>query len=204
MKPRLGTVVRSTDVGLIDRLVTSGLDWLVLDGEHASVGLPEMETMLRLAGHRIPCYARVRELDESLINHVLQSGVTGVIVPNVDSAEQAAESVRYVRVSRWPHARVVVQAESTEAVRNIDAIVQTEGVEWVLIGPNDLTRSLGISGQFEHPAYLAAVGAVEAACRAAGVPIGIFGLGPERVRPFADRGFDWLLTGIDRALQGLP
>lgn len=91
-----------------------------------------------------------------------------------------------------------MQAESVEAVRNIRRIVAVRGIEWVLIGPNDLSRSMGIAGQFDHPAYQAAVSDIESACRAADIPVGIFGMTPDRVKPFADRGFEWLLTGIDR------
>jgi len=195
---RHATVIRTTDKALLERIVASGLDWLMLDGEHASVGLPELTTMLTIIGERLPCYARVRALDSALINHALESGATGVIIPNVDTPAQAEESVRCVRTSRRSRARVVVQAESAQAVRNIEAIVRTPGIEWVLIGPHDLTRSMGIPEQFDDPAYLEAVSVIELACRRAGVPLGIFGMTPELVAPYEARGFSWLLTGINR------
>lgn len=198
MRPRYGTVVRSTERAVIDSLVASGLDWLMLDGEHASVGPAEITAMVSAVGGRVPCYARVRELDAAAVGHALNAGADGVIIPNVDSVRQAEESVRCVPGLCWPQARIVVQAESGEAVRNIEGIVAVRGIEWVLIGPNDLTRSLGITGQFDHPAYAKAVSVIESACRAANIPVGIFGMTPDRVRPFADRGFEWLLTGIDR------
>lgn len=196
--PKHATLIRTTDRVLLDRIVASGLDWLMLDGEHVSVGLPEMAAMLTAVGGRLPCYARVRALDGALINHALDAGATGVIIPNVDTVSQAEESVRCVRISRCPQAKVVVQAESVEATRNIEAIVRTPGVEWVLIGPYDLTRSMGISGQFNDPAYHEAVATIESACHGAGVPVGIFGMTPERVKPYEGRGFEWLVTGIDR------
>lgn len=198
MMPRYGTLIRSTDAALIDRIIASGLDWLMLDGEHAAVGLGEMVAMLRAVGGRVPCYARVRTLDGALVGGVLEAGAAGVIIPNVDTIAQAEDSVRCVRASRRPNARVVVQAESAEAVRNIAGIAQTPGIEWMLIGPYDLTRSLGIAEQFEHAAYHEAVGVIESACRSADLPVGIFGMTPERVRPYVARGFSWLVTGIDR------
>jgi len=196
--PRHATVIRTTDRTRLDRIVASGLDWLMLDGEHVSVGLPEMAAMLTIIGDRIPCYARVRALDGALINHALDAGAAGVIIPNVDTPAQAEKSVRCVRTSRWPRAKVVVQAESAQAVRNIEAIVRTPGIEWVLIGPHDLTRSMGIPERFDDPAYLEAVATVESACRGAGVPVGIFGMTPELVAPYEACGFNWLLTGINR------
>ena len=196
--PRHATVIRTTDKALLERIVASGLDWLMLDGEHVSVGLPEMAAMLAIIGERLPCYARVRALDGALINHALDAGAAGVIIPNVDTPAQAEESVRCVRTSRWPRAKVVVQAESAQAVRNIEAIVRTPGIEWVLIGPHDLTRSLGIPERFDDPAYLEAVATVESACRGAGVPVGIFGMTPELLAPYEACGFNWLVTGINR------
>lgn len=199
MNPRTATLIRTTDRTHLDAICASGLDWLMLDGEHASVGLAEMATMLREIGGRLPCYARVRTLDGEHIKHALAHGAYGVIVPNVDTVAQAETSVRLVRTSQWPAAKVVVQAESAEAVRNIDGIVAVPGIEWVLIGPYDLTRSLGIPEQFELPAFDAAVRTIEAACVHAGVPVGIFGMTPERVAPYLARGHQWVVVGIDRA-----
>jgi 2-keto-3-deoxy-L-rhamnonate aldolase RhmA len=199
MKPRTATLIRTHDRASIDAICASGLDWLMLDGEHASVGFDEMAAMLREVGGRLPCYARVRTLDAEHIRHVLAHGAYGVIIPNVDTVEQAEACVRLVRTSQWPSAKVVVQAESAAAVRNIDAIVAVPGIEWVLIGPYDLTRSLGIPEQFDAPAFDAAVHTIEAACAHAGVPVGIFGMTSERVAPYVVRGHQWVVVGIDRA-----
>jgi 2-keto-3-deoxy-L-rhamnonate aldolase RhmA len=203
MMARTATLVRTTDRLTLDAICRSGLDWLMLDGEHASVGLAEMATMLHEIGGRLPCYARVRSLDAELIRHALAHGASGIIVPNVDTVADAEESVRLVRTSPWPHAPVVVQAESADAVRNIEGIVAVPGIEWVLIGPYDLSRSLGIPEQFAAPAFHAAVQTIEAACVRAGVPVGIFGMTPERVAPYAARGHAWLVVGIDRPDCGL-
>ena len=106
--------------------------------------------------------------------------------------------MRLVRTSQWPSAKVVVQAESAAAVQNIDAIVAVPGIEWVLIGPYDLTRSLGIPEQFDAPVFDAAVRTIEKACERAGMPVGIFGMTPERVAPYTARGHRWVVIGIDR------
>lgn len=194
---RTATLVRTTDPSQLDAICASAYDWLMLDGEHHSVGFAEMATMLREIGGRLPCYVRVRSLDPEAIRHALAHGAYGIIVPNVDTPKQAEESVRVVRTSQWPSARVVVQAESAAAVRNIDAIVTVPGIEWVLIGPYDLTRSLGIPEQFDAPAFDAAVRTIEEACERAGVPVGIFGMTPERVAPYTARGHRWAVVGID-------
>ena len=198
MAARTATLVRTTDPRLLDAICASAYAWLMLDGEHPSVGLNEMATLLREVGGRLPCYARVRSLDPEHIRHALAHGAYGIIVPNVDSAEQAEESVRLVRTSQWPSAKVVVQAESAAAVQHINAILTVPGIEWVLIGPYDLTRSLGIPEQFDAPVCDAAVRTIEEACERAGVPVGIFGMTPERVAPYTARGHRWAVVGIDR------
>ncbi len=198
MATHVGTVIRTTDAEKFRAICASGLDWLMLDGEHVSVGMAEIESMLRTVDGRLRCYARVRTLEAVLVNNALENGAEGVVVPNVDTVALAEASVRLVRDSRWPKARVVVQAESVDAVRNIHQIVRVSGIDWVLIGPNDLTASLGVPGQFDAPEYLEAVAAIERACRAADVPVGIFGMTPELVAPYEARGFAWLLVGIDR------
>lgn len=198
MTSRIGTLIRTTDRTQLDRICASGLEWLMLDGEHPDVGRSELAVMLREIGGRLPSYVRVRTLDGEQIRHALAHGAYGIIVPNVDTAEQAAECVRLVRTSAWPSAKVVVQAESAAAVGNIDAILAVPGIEWVLIGPYDLTRSLGIPEQFEAPAFDKAVRIIEEACTRASIPVGIFGMTPERVAPYASRGHTWAVIGIDR------
>jgi 2-keto-3-deoxy-L-rhamnonate aldolase RhmA len=183
-------------------ICASGYDWLMLDGEHASVGFAELAAMLREIGGQLPCYARVRTLDAEHVKHALAHGAYGIIVPNVDTAAQAEECVRLVRTSQWPSAKVVVQAESADAVYHINEIVAVPGIEWVLVGPYDLTRSLGIPEQFDSPVFDAAVRAIEAACTRAHMPVGIFGMTPDRVAPYVARGHTWVVVGIDRASRG--
>ncbi len=202
MAPRTATLIRTSNRQQLDAICTSGYDWLMLDGEHASVGFDEMATLLRDIGGRLPCYARVRTLDGEHIKHALAHGAYGIIVPNVDTTAQAEECVRLVQTSQWPSAKVVVQAESVEAVQNIQAIVEVPSIEWVLIGPYDLTKSLGIFEQFDHPDFDAAVRTIEHACAGRKMPVGIFGMTPERVAPYIDRGHEWVVVGIDRVARG--
>lgn len=202
MTARTATLVRTTDPVQLDAMCLSGYDWLMLDGEHASVGRNELAVMLRVIGNRIPCYARIPSLDAGEIHHVLAHGAYGVIVPMVETATQAEEAVRMVRMSAWPSARIVVQVESVPAVEKVSAIVAVPGIEWVLIGPYDLSRSLGIPEQFDAPAFDTAVRTIEASCRSANVPVGIFGMTSERVLPFRARGYEWLVVGIDRVANG--
>jgi 2-keto-3-deoxy-L-rhamnonate aldolase RhmA len=198
MTVRTATLVRTTDHARLDEICRSGLDWLMLDGEHPHIGPVELAAMLSAIGGRLPSYVRVRALESELVARALFHGAHGIIVPHVDTAADAEDCVRMVRASLRPAAMVVVQAESAAAVRNIEGIAAVPGLEWVLIGPHDLSRSLGIPEQFDAPAFEAAVGAIEAACIRAGMPVGIFSMTPERAAPFAARGHARIVIGIDR------
>jgi 2-keto-3-deoxy-L-rhamnonate aldolase RhmA len=97
---------------------------------------------------------------------------------------------------------VVVQAEHIEAVNNIEAIVQVPGVDAVLVGPYDLSASLGRIGEVTHPDVVSAIERVTQACRAAHMPLGIFGMSLEAVWPYVERGYTLLTVSIDTVLLG--
>jgi 2-keto-3-deoxy-L-rhamnonate aldolase RhmA len=130
------------------------------------------------------------------MNAAVSAGATGVIVPHVDTADDAARAVD----AAGGRVALVVQAESQEAVHVIDDIVQVAGVDAVLVGPYDLSRSLGLSGQVEHPTVREAIAVVAAACRRASMPIGIFGTTAQAVQPYAAAGFTLLVAGVDAGL----
>jgi 2-keto-3-deoxy-L-rhamnonate aldolase RhmA len=164
----------------------------------------------------------VPEAAEVPIKKALDLGAHGIIVPQVNTAEQAANVVRWARYapegargvglarahgygqrfreylgSANDEIAVIVQAEHAQAVENIDAIVRVPGVDAVLLGPYDLSASLGRMGQIDHPDVIAAVERVTRVCRAAGVPLGYFGVTAAAVRPYAAQGYTLLVAGVD-------
>ena len=92
---------------------------------------------------------------------------------------------------------VIVQAEHARAVENIEAIVRVPGVDAVLLGPYDLSASLGLMGEIDAPAVVAAIGRVTDACRAAGMPMGYFGVTAAAVQPYVARGYTLIVAGVD-------
>ena len=97
---------------------------------------------------------------------------------------------------------VVVQAEHIEAVRNIEQIVAVPGIDAVLVGPYDLSASLGKLGQVNDPEVRAAIEQVTEACLTTGVRLGIFGMTYGAVKPYIDAGYTLIVAGIDTALLG--
>lgn len=222
----VGTVVTLAAPEVAEVLSAAGFDWLFIDAEHSPLDASAVQHMLQGAGST-PCLVRLARGDEVSIKKALDAGATGIIVPLVNSAEQAAQMVSWAKyaplgtrgvgvgrahgygfafqeyVSRAnDETVVVVQAEHIDAVNNIEAIVQVPGVDAVLIGPYDLSASLGRLGEVTHPDVVAAIDRVTQACRTAHMPLGIFGLTPDAVRPYIERGYTLLAVSVDTVLLG--
>jgi 2-keto-3-deoxy-L-rhamnonate aldolase RhmA len=188
----LGTLV-TTPAGA-SRVAFIGFDWLFLDGEQGTFDSRNVAAAIADVGDRAACYVRIASRDDAaLADAALDAGAAGVIVPLVNSAAEATRAVAEAR----GRGAVVVQAETSEAVRHIDEIARVPGVSAVLIGPNDLSASLGRPGQFAHPEFVRAVDTIAASCDAAGVPKGIFGSDAAAVQPYMTRGFTVIVAGKD-------
>jgi 2-keto-3-deoxy-L-rhamnonate aldolase RhmA len=158
---------------------------------------------------------------------MLDLGATGIIVPQVNTAEQAANIVKWARYSplgsrgvglarahgygrrfkEYVDAAneqnvVVVQCEHIQSVENLEAIVKVPGVDAVLMGPYDLSASLGKMGQLDDPTVVAAMDRITTVCQAAKMPLGYFGVTASAVQPFIDRGYTLITSGVDTLLLG--
>jgi 2-keto-3-deoxy-L-rhamnonate aldolase RhmA len=205
-------------------MAAAGFDWLFIDAEHSTLNASQMQSLLQGAGST-PCVIRIESGDEVPIKKALDIGAAGIIVPQVNSADHArriVQSAKYapvgqrglgiarahrygLRVREYMQnanddTAVIVQAEHRDAVANIEAIVKVKGVDGVLIGPYDLSASLDLPGAVDHADVRGAIERVRTACQAAGVPIGIFGLTAEAVRPYMDNGFTMIVAGVDTVL----
>ncbi len=164
-------------------MARSGFDWLVIDMEHSAITLDIAQNLIRvidLCG--VPPLVRVGYNQPNLIKRVMDSGAHGVIVPMVNTrkeAEQAVRSVKYPPVGfrgvglarahqygqdfegyhSWnqDHSVVIVQVEHIQAVENLEAILDVSGVDGFIVGPYDLSGSLGVPGQFDHPDVIKAL-----------------------------------------------
>jgi 2-keto-3-deoxy-L-rhamnonate aldolase RhmA len=207
-------------------MAEAGFDWLFIDAEHSTLDTSQMQALLQAAAPT-PCVIRLASGDDVPIKKALDIGAAGIIVPQVNSAEHTrriVQSAKYApvgqrglgiaRAHRYglkvreymqtanDDTAVIVQAEHRDAVANIEAIVRVDGVDGVLIGPYDLSASLGLPGAVDHPDVRAAIEHVRTTCQAAGVPLGIFGLNADAVRPYMDRGFTMIVAGVDTVLLG--
>lgn len=222
----IGTMITLASPETAEVLASAGFDWLFLDNEHSPMEAPQLQTVIRAAGNT-PCVVRVSHSAEVPIKKALDIGAAGIIAPQVNSAAQAAQVVSWARYaplgtrgvglgrahgyglkfqdyvnSANDHVAVIVQAEHIDAVNDIEAITRVPGVDAVLVGPYDLSASLGRLGEVTHPDVVAAIDRVTAACRAANMPLGIFGLSAPAVQPYLERGYTLIVVGADTVLLG--
>lgn len=205
----------------------AGLDWILIDGEHAPLGLSQIQAQLQvIAAYPTTPVVRVPVNDWVVIKQFLDLGAQNLLVPMVNTAEEAAQAVRSVRYppagvrgvgsalargARWNRVpdyltrasdlvSLTVQIESAQAVDNAEAIAATEGVDAIFIGPSDLAASMGVIGQQAHPDVVAAVHRAIEACRRAGKPVGINAFDPALAHSYLDAGIDFILVGADVAI----
>lgn len=205
----------------------AGYDWLLFDGEHAPNSAQTLLSQLQaVAPFPLEPIGRVPSGDPVAIKQYLDLGFTTLLVPMVDTPEQAAAAVaacRYppdgIRGVASATARatgfgtdpaylreaaeritLIVQIESRAALDSIDAIAATDGVDALFIGPGDLAASLGHLGNPTHPTVQAAIAHAKARIDAAGKAAGIFALSPDDARQRITEGFRFLSVGTDIGL----
>ncbi|WP_114973103.1 4-hydroxy-2-oxoheptanedioate aldolase [Rhodoferax ferrireducens] len=205
----------------------SGFDWLLLDGEHAPNDLRSLLGALQsVAAYPTQPVVRVSHGDAALIKQVLDIGATTVLVPMVESAEQARALVRAMRYppqgvrgvgsaiarsarwSRYPNylleanerVCLLVQVESLAALQQIDAIAAVDGVDGVFIGPADLSASMGYLGQPAHPQVRAAIDLAIGRILHAGKAPGILCADEALARHYLAQGARFVAVGVDTSL----
>lgn len=223
----LGTMVTLPTPATAEILADLGFDWLFIDGEHGPLETGEILSLLQTVGDKSACLVRVPVAEETAIKKVLDLGAAGIIAPQVNTAEHAANIVKWSRYapdgsrgvglarahgygmrfqdyveSANEHVAVVVQAEHIQAVENIESIVGVEGVDAVLLGPYDLSASMGKMGQVDDPKVVEAIEHITKTCQSAKVPVGYFGVTAEAVQPMIQRGFTLIVAGVDTLLLG--
>jgi len=218
-----GTVVTVPCPTNVEAMVVAGVDWLWLDMEHSPIGLESVQTLMAVTnGSQVVNLVRVQLNDPVQIKRVLDLGPQGVIVPMVNSAAEAAaavqaclyppDGIRGVGLARAhgygatladylgranDEIAVVVQIEHIDAVRAIEDIAATPGVAAALIGPYDLSGSMGLLGQVDHPDVQAAVDRVLSACRRAAMPVGMFVGTKEQAAARAAEGVQLIAINVD-------
>ena len=218
----IGTVVTLFTPEVSEILSEIGYDWLWLDTEHSPFEAHTAQGMLQSVNGQCPCIIRVPSNDDVWIKKALDIGAAGIIVPQVNSPEVAAQVVasckypprgtRGVGIGRAhkyglkfqeyiqkanDEIAVIIQAESQAAVDNISEIVNVPGIDAVLIGPYDLSASLGKTGRLKDSVVQDAMKQIRESCRQAGVQLGVFGIDAEALKPYIQQGYTLLGVASD-------
>lgn len=223
-RPAVGAMVRLPSAPVVEVLAQSGFDWLVIDAEHGPIDVETLHAMIGATrGTPTTPVVRVSSNLDWLTKRALDAGALAVMIPGVNNAAEAQAAVRPVRYPpqgergfgptfaglRWnlsaaDYARAandavmaIVQIEHAEAVAHIDEILAVPGVDMALIGPYDLSGSMGLLGQITHPHVQAAIERVLKAAQKAKVPAGIFGATAQEVNRYIGQGFRAILAGVD-------
>jgi 4-hydroxy-2-oxoheptanedioate aldolase len=204
------------DPNVTELAAWSGYDFVVLDAEHGVQDEARQIDCMRAAqASGAFALVRVRPGDEGGVARYLDLGADGVLVPDVRGAEQA-RAIAFAARKRWSHGMrgdrygagrdpedlplVVLLIESPEAVEEVEAILDVEGVDGLIVGPGDLSLRMGAPGDFASPDFLAAVGKVEAAARARGKFLGAKPYAGFTIQKLVASGVRLILVGRETAL----
>lgn len=205
----------------------SGCDWVLIDAEHTPNTLETVLQQLHaVSAYPVAPVVRPPVAEPVIVKQLLDLGVQNLLLPMVDTPEHAQEMAQAVsyppngirgvgaalaRSARWnrvdnylEQARhtisLTVQIESATAVSNVEAIVATEGIDAIFVGPSDLAASMGYLGQQSHPEVVAGVMRAIAAGKAVGKPVGVNAFVPTDAEKYIDAGAAFVSVGADVAI----
>ncbi len=228
----IGSWVTIGHPSVIEVLAQAGFDWLTIDMEHTTIDYSMAQTLIStIQSNNMAALVRVSKNDEVYIKRVLDAGADGVIVPMVNSTQDARKAVEYVKYppegkrgvglyraqkfglnngfesyKKWlaESSVIIAQIEHIDAVNNIEEIIATPGIDGVIIGPYDLSGSMGIPGEFDNPKVVDAINRVEQICKNKNFPAGYHVIQPESklLQEKINNGFTFMAFSTDFFFMG--
>lgn len=221
---QIGIFSKTIDPSMVEAAGRAGLPFIVLDREHGPASMGDLANLIRSAESTdMIAMVRVRSLDEAEISSALDVGAHGLMVPNINHADQARLAVsaarfhplgsrgicRFVRSAGFgsmdreayfeaENAKTLaLQIEGTDGIDNLDEILEVPGYDMIFIGPYDLSQSIGRPGEIEHPDVLEQVGRIIARAQERGKRIGAFSDSERLTDLLRQAGVDWITPGVD-------
>ena len=225
----LGSFLATSSPDVAEIMTLAGFDFLVIDGEHGPTGVSTTANMIRAIESRGgTAITRISDNNPTSILKTLDIGSYGIHVPQVHTKAEAEKMVKaakyfplgnrgaaYPRSSSYAltdtnkyfalaneETMIIPHIESIEAVNNLQEIIDVEGIDVFFLGPIDLSQSLGVSGQFDHPLMLEAIDRVLEITNKKGVPAGILATTVEDVERRIKQGFKYITYATDSLLLG--
>jgi 2-dehydro-3-deoxyglucarate aldolase len=194
-------------------------DWLVIDIEHTTIDLGIVQILISTTqANNMAALVRVSKNEEVVIKRVLDAGADGIIVPMVNTAEDARRAVEFAKYppegkrsiglaraqqyglgfesyKRWVKENLVIiaQIEHINGISNLKDIVKIEGIDGTIIGPYDLSGSLGIPGRYEEPIVKDALTRFRETCKKSNISMGFHVIEPnsQRLQEKIDEGYNF-------------
>ena len=227
-KPVVGSWINLPSLEVTEIMARSGFEFLVIDIEHGPANLETIQKMIMvIEGYNCIPLVRVEDNNPISIKKVLDMGSYGVVVPMVNSADSAQKAVKstyyhpegfrgvglsraqgygieFEKYHQWHRDNLVtiVQIEHTDAIENLEEILSLDGIDASIIGPYDLSASLGCPGKFDERAVKDALARYESMSKRYNKPYGYHIVHPNDKR-FAERvkkGYTFIAYGVDEAL----
>lgn len=223
-EPSIGSWMQLNSPDVAEIMGQAGFDWIAVDMEHGSIShsdLPNIFRALELGG-TLPI-ARIAEGTLSNCKQALDAGAGGVIAPMIMDAEQLEQIIKWccwppkgIRGVGYSRANlygkhfdpykdeaqsplIVAQIEHIQAVENLESILRVEGLDATIIGPYDLSASMGLTGDLEHPKLIQACKKVIELSKKAGVPSGLHVVDPdkEKLKNATNSGYSFIAYSLD-------
>ena len=226
----LGSWITTFNPSAAHLMSSLGFKWLCIDMEHSTITFDQMETLIAVieSNDSIP-FVRVGENNQLYIKRALDAGAQGIIVPmvnNISDAKKAVEAAYYYPKGKrgvgWARAqnfgynfdqylknksnkiKLILQIESKTGIENLDKILEIKGISGTLLGPYDLSASLGVVGKLENSLVKKAISKYEKISLKKKVPMGIHITIPEpkRIKLFRKRKYKIIASGTDMVFLG--
>ena len=224
-KLSIGSWISIGDMRIADIFCGSGFDWLTIDLEHSTINLDKAGDLIRVISlSGVTPLVRLTSLDENQIKRVMDAGAEGIIVPNICNAKEAKLAVASTRYSpignrgvglaraqgygenfekylEWQKKNpiVIVQIENIKAIDNLKDIFNVEGIDGFMIGPYDLSASMGIPGDFNSPEFKKIVNLILEKGKESDIAPGIHIVEPEinLLKKAIKDGFKFIAYSVD-------
>lgn len=230
MKATFGSWLTLNNAAIAEIMADAGFDWLCVDMEHSSTDYAEAQQMITaIQSKGLKAFVRVGENNTRIIKRVLDAGADGIIVPSVNSAaeaQKAVDAVKYppkgkrgvglaraqsygfgfdnYRDVKSKEIKLIVQIEHINAICELDAIIQTEGIDGTFVGPYDLSGSMGKPGQWDHDDVRAALQTYEDTVKKYNKWVGFHVIQPDYklVLEKMEKGYNFIAFSLDSLFLG--
>jgi len=226
----VGSWITIGHASIAEIMAGAGFDWLAVDMEHSAIELPQAQELIRTIelSSCVPL-VRVGSNDKNIIKRVMDAGAHGVIVPMVNTVDDAINAVsavkyppagtrgvglaraqgyglRFERYRGWVNKKsvVIAQIEHIEGVRNLEEILDVDGIDAIMVGPYDLSGSLGRPGEFDTPEMRRALKRIADICKKKKKVLGFHVIPPDAgaVKKKISEGYKFLAFSLDSLFLG--